>query len=176
MTERLFFALWPDEPLRATLAGRFPDLVRGLSGKPQRPDQWHVTLEFLGEVPADRHAALHRAAGRVQADPVVVSFDGLDHWRKPQVYCLAASQTPAPLVELVRRLRVALAEEGFTPEAREFRPHVTLARKVPEARRGRLEPPLAWPADRFALVRSVTDPAGSRYEPLHWWNLSGRGA
>ena len=33
-----------------------------------------------------------------------------------------------------------------------------------------LEPPLVWRADGFALVRSVTDPAGSRYEPLHWWN------
>jgi len=176
MTDRLFFALWPDAHLRTILSERVPHVLQGLGGKPQRPDQWHVTLEFLGEVASDRQAALHRAAGRVRAEPFTVSFDQLDHWRKPQVYCLAASVVPAPLAVLMGDLRTALAEEGFTPEAREFRPHVTLARKVKMARQGRLEPPVAWPADRFALVRSVTDPAGSRYEPLHWWNLSGRGA
>jgi 2'-5' RNA ligase len=175
MTDRLFFALWPDDPLREALQERMPHLLEGLSGKPQRPDQWHVTLEFLGEVASARQDALHRAAARVRAAPFTVSFDTLEHWRKPQVYCLAASRTPAPLTDLVRELRAALAGEGFTPEAREFQPHVTLARKVQTASRNTLEPPLEWPADRFALVRSVTDPAGSRYEPRHWWNLSGRG-
>ncbi len=117
MTDRLFFALWPDEPLRPALAGRLPHPGDGLDGKPQRPDQWHVTLEFLGDVPTDRQAALHRAAGQVRAQPFTVYFDELEHWRKPQVYCLAASQAPAPLAALVRGLRAALAEEGFTPEA-----------------------------------------------------------
>ena len=173
MTDRLFFALWPDEDLRTTLDLRLPPLVGELGGKPQRPDQWHVTLEFLGDVAADRRGGLHRAAERVRAAPFTVSFDQLEHWRKPQVVCLTASRIPAPLAALVDGLRAALAEEGFIPESREFRAHVTLARKVKTARHGRLEPPLAWPADRFALVRSVTGPAGSRYEPLHWWNLSG---
>ena len=176
MTDRLFFALWPDEPLRATLAGRLPALVSGLGGRPQRPDQWHVTLEFLGEVPGERQPAVRQAAMRVHGASCALNFDRLDYWRRPQVYCLAASQVPTELAGLVRGLRAALAEEGFTPEAREFRPHVTLARKVREARPCALDPPLVWPDDRFALVRSITDPAGSRYEPLDWWNLSGRDA
>jgi 2'-5' RNA ligase len=74
----------------------------------------------------------------------------------------------------VTGLRFALAAQGFMLQDRAFRPHVTLARKVKAARRGVLDPPLAWPADRFALVRSITGPAGSRYEPVHWWNASGR--
>jgi 2'-5' RNA ligase len=172
MTDRLFFALWPDEKLRTALATRLPALTGESAGKPQRPDQWHVTLEFLGDVAAARLGALHRAAGRVRAAPFTVSFDQLEHWRKPQVVCLTARQIPASLARLVGGLRAALDEEGFVPESREFRPHVTLARKVKVARHGRLEPPLAWPAERFTLVRSVTGPAGSRYEPLHWWNLS----
>jgi 2'-5' RNA ligase len=176
MTDRLFFALWPDAHLRSSLSERVPHVLEGLGGKPQRPDQWHVTLEFLGEVASDRQAALHGAAGRVRAEPFTVSFDEFHHWHKPQVVCLAASVIPGPLAGLVAGLRAALADEGFKPEDRDFRPHVTLARKVKAARPGRLDPPLAWPADRFALVRSVTDPAGSRYEPLHWWNLSGRAA
>jgi 2'-5' RNA ligase len=173
--ERLFFALWPDDGLRHELAQRLPPLAAAVSGRAQRPDQWHVTLEFLGDVTNERQPAAWEAADRVAVDAFDVVFDALDHWRHPQVYCLAATRTPAPLTQLVEQLRTGLALMGFTPETRSYRPHVTLARKVRTARPGPLREPLRWPADRFALVRSVTEPAGSRYEPLRWWNLRGRG-
>jgi 2'-5' RNA ligase len=169
--DRLFFALWPDSGLSAALARQLPALAHGLNGKPQRPDQWHVTLEFLGSVPVDRQPAAWAAADYVVAEPFHVEFDLLDHWRKPQVLCLSASCTPAALATLVAQLRAALGAQGFMPDQREYRPHVTLARKVRTATTRRLDAPIDWPADRFALVRSVTDPAGSRYEPLRWWNL-----
>ena len=174
MTDRLFFALWPDDSLRAGLQLRLPALVQAVRGKAQRPDQWHVTLEFLGAVPAERQAAVWAAADEVSAGPFDVTFDALDHWRRPQVYCLAATRTPALLGQLVAELRAALWAHGFVPESREYRPHVTLARKVRSAAAGPLEPAIHWPADRFALVRSVTDPAGLRYEPVRWWNLRGQ--
>jgi 2'-5' RNA ligase len=112
----------------------------------------------------------------VKARPVEIVFDVLEHWRKPGVLCLAAAQTSASVGELVGALRAALRKERFEPESREFRPHVTLARKVRRAEGHRVDPPIVWTADRFALVRSVSDPAGSRYEPLHWWNLRVAGA
>jgi 2'-5' RNA ligase len=90
------------------------------------------------------------------------------------VLCLVATQRPPAVVELVSSLRAALAKEGFTPEAREYRPHVTLARKVRQARKVAVTPVITWPADRFALVRSVVGPSGSRYEPLGWWNAARR--
>jgi len=172
--DRLFFALWPNDGLRRELMQRLPPLVQGIGGKAQRPDQWHVTLEFLGSVTSERQPAVWAAADRVVMDPIEVVFDAIEHWRKPQVVCLAASSTPAPLAAFVRALRAALVAQGFVPDAREYRPHVTLARKVRHARPARLEPALAWAAERFALVRSVTDSAGSRYEPLCWWNAVGR--
>lgn len=174
-TDRLFFALWPDERLQGELARRLPPLAAAVSGRAQRPDQWHVTLEFLGGVETARQRAAWEAADRVAVDAFEVVFDALDHWRHPQVYCLAATRTPAPLAQLVEQLRTGLALMGFTPETRAYRPHVTLSRKVRAARPGPLREPLHWPADRFALVHSVTDPAGSRYEPLRWWNLRGQG-
>ena len=174
MTDRLFFALWPDAGLRRELEHRLPPLTAHVEGRPQRSDQWHVTLEFLGAVSPDRQPAVWSAADAVAMEPLELHFDAIDHWRKPQVYCLVATESPPAATELVSSLRAALAHAGFTPEAREYRPHVTLARKVRQARRGPLVPPLAWPADRFALVRSVTDPTGSRYEPLRWWNATHR--
>ncbi len=170
MSDRLFFALWPDSDLRQALRTRLDRVAASIEGKQQRPDQWHVTLEFLGQVPVERQPALRAAADRVRCLPVAIEFDRVEHWRKPQVACLVASQVPTGLAALVTQLRAELVLEGFTVEARPFRPHVTLARKVRSAAGTRLEPPFAWRADGFALVRSVTDPAGSRYEPLHWWN------
>jgi 2'-5' RNA ligase len=171
MSDRLFFAFWPDAAIRHELERRLPAFLADASdGRPQRPDQWHVTLEFLGAVDAKRQPRAWAAADRVTVTPVEIEFDVLEHWRKPQVYSLVASRTPSPLAHMVDTLRAALAVEGFEPETRPYRPHVTLARKVRRARDGALQPPLLWRADRFTLVRSVTGPPGSRYEPLRWWN------
>ncbi len=170
MNDRLFFALWPDPVLRQALGTRIAGIMAAIDGKPQRPDQWHVTLEFMGQVPRERQPALRAAAERVRLSRITIAFDRIEHWRKPQVVCLVASRVPAGLATLVSQLRAALTEEGFTTEARPFRPHVTLARKVHAATNSLLEPPIEWQSRGFALVRSVADPAGSRYEPLHWWN------
>jgi 2'-5' RNA ligase len=172
--DRLFFALWPDAELLQVLIERLPALAVAPGARPQRPDQWHVTLEFLGQVPPARQALLREAAEEAVAGsaPFTVRFDRLEHWRKPQVLCLAGQPRP-PLLQLVTALRSALAQRGFEPDARAFRPHVTLARKVRRASAGCVVPPLDWPAAALALVRSVTGPGGSRYEPLVRWNLGG---
>ena len=175
MMDRLFFALWPDAALRHELEQRLPGLLASLAdGRPQRADQWHVTLEFLGSVAAERQPRAWAAADRVTMTPLAIEFDVLEHWRKAQVYSLVATRTPRALAHLADTLRAALALEGYEPETRPYRPHVTLARKVRRARDATVAPPLVWSADRFTLVRSVTDPTGSRYEPLRWWNAGDR--
>jgi 2'-5' RNA ligase len=170
MSDRLFFALWPDPALRQSLRVHVGAILDTVEGRPQRPDQLHVTLEFMGQVPRERQPSLRAAAGRVRMEPFVIEFDRVEHWPKPQVVCLVASRIPAGLMALVTQLRAALAEAGFTLDARPYRPHVTLARKVRAAANLPLEPPFVWPSSSLVLVRSVTDPAGSRYEPLCWWN------
>jgi 2'-5' RNA ligase len=170
--ERLFFALWPNARLRAELESRLPPLTRNEHGRAQRPDQWHVTLVFLGAVSLERKPAVLESADAVTGVPFELEFDRLEHWRRPQVLVLTASTVPAPLAALVADLRAALTGRGFEPETREYRAHVSLARKITRAPSTALPEPIRWTADRYALVRSVTDPSGSRYEPLHWWNLA----
>ena len=115
MSERLFFALWPDPGLRAELARCLPRLLAGADGRPQRPDQWHVTLEFLGEVAAERRPALHQAAGLARLEPLVIEFDRVEHWPRPRVACLVATRTPAALESGVSRLRAALGAAASRP-------------------------------------------------------------
>jgi 2'-5' RNA ligase len=172
VSERLFFALWPDEMVRAQLARVFLSSgLAGAAGRPQHPDQWHVTTVFLGSVATHRRDGVLRAAGRVRSAPFSIRFDQIEFWRRPRIVCMTASTTPQALGRLVNDLRATLAGEGFDVEDREFRAHVTLARKVAAWPASRLAEPLTWPARSFALVRSSSGPSGSRYEPLHWWNL-----
>lgn len=170
-THRLFFALWPGEPLRNALAPHIRALQPVGAGRPQRPDQWHVTLEFLGAVPASRVDAARDAAASVRGRPCELQFDAVEYWRRPEVLCLVAREVPPPLVDLVSQLRSALAQRGFQPESRPFRAHVTLARKVSQPVATPSFEPLAWPVTGFALVDSITDRAGSVYTPLATWPL-----
>jgi len=145
------------------------------AGRPQRPDQLHLTLEFLGDIPESRLQDVldSGAAAASGAAAFELEFDLVEHWKRPQVLCLAASSTPGPLAALVSSLKAELRTRGFAPEARPFRPHVTLARRVvraPSSAVGQLpHGPLRWPARAFALVQSVTGPEGARYVELACW-------
>jgi 2'-5' RNA ligase len=82
---------------------------------------------------------------------------------------LGSSHTPPELYELVAELHRRLRSCGFTPEARAFQAHITLARRfqgpVPT------EPPavpVCWRVNEVALVES-SPPEDSRYEILRRW-------
>lgn len=171
-TQRLFFALWPEAGQLERLVERVRQLAMPGVGKPQRPDQLHVTIEFLGAIAQSRIDET-RAAGAVAAAgarPFEIVFDRLDHWRRPKVLCLTASETPPALAQLSQSLRRELETRGFEVERREFRAHLTLARKVSRPPPVASFEPVRWPARGLTLVRSVSDSAGSRYEPLDVWN------
>ena len=171
--QRLFFALWPEAGMLDPLVDRLREFAPPAIGRLQRPDQLHVTLQFLGEVPVSRFSDVLSAgaAAAVDARPFHVVFDALNHWRGPQVLCLTARETPAALVALVEALRRQLEVRGFKAERREFQAHLTVARSV--LRRPRIEEfeLVRWPAREFTLVESVTGPGGSRYERRAAWPL-----
>jgi len=168
---RLFFALWPDDAARSRLAALVRNLAPGPAGRIQRPDQWHVTLEFLGDVPELRlPAALDAgAAATGAATACELEFDRLEHWKRPQALCLVAQSVPQALAGLAQSLRAELRLRGFVLETRAFRPHLTLARRIAQAPPPVAFEPLRWPAGAVSLVQSVTDRQGARYVELAAW-------
>ena len=166
LARRLFFAIWPDEATRESLRRSTQDVLRHCGGKPVRPESFHITLAFIGNVPERHFDALVEAAGGVSPEPLVLTLDRFGYFPVPQVLWLGPAQTPGALRALSRDLRAALDVAGFTHDAKPFNAHLTLARKV------RTEPklippqPVAWPVKGFALVESNTDPAGARYQVM----------
>lgn len=170
---RLFFAAWPDDAAHGGLQEVLRRHVAAGTGRPQRPDQWHLTLQFLGDVPESRLPALFDAgavasAGAAGCD---LEFEHLEYWKRPEVLCLVAGSIPVALESLVLALRRELARRGFEAESRPFKAHVTLARKV--RRPPPLVPaePLRWAVRSLSLVQSVTERSGSRYVELASWPL-----
>jgi 2'-5' RNA ligase len=152
-TQRLFLALWPDGPARHQLSLHArawtwpPDCIQYL------PDDWHVTLHFIGEVPSARVADI--------AANVALPFQAFE-WvlDQPRLWphglaVLCANKVPAALQDLHDRLGDALCGLGLPVETRPYCPHVTLARRADTAVLPVVPPSVVWQISRYALVVST---------------------
>ncbi len=163
---RLFFALWPDEATRKALARSTRALARHCGGRPVPPQNFHITLAFLGNVPDERLDAVRDAAAGCRLEPLTLLLDRVGYFPAPQVLWLGPSQAPGQLAQFAADLTAALTTAGQPPDARPFQPHLTIARKVLSASGLRQPRPVAWPVAGFALVESRTDAEGARYRVL----------
>lgn len=151
---RLFFAVWPDAAAAAALARLARDVARLAEGRATAGEKIHLTLAFLGEVPAERSQAAVQAARGVAFAPFSMAFDRVGSFRVAQVAWAGSREVPEALAALQSALAARLSAAGFALEARPFAPHATLARctRVP------LPPAsieaIAWRVDAFTLVRS----------------------
>jgi len=150
-----------------------------------RPDNWHLTLKFLGETPAGRIDDVLRALSGVswEAFPFRPGgggfFPGPD---RPRVAWVGVAEGGAACRDLARKVDHAVSGLGFEPESRPFAPHLTVARVKGPSRGARWAALLAellkreWPPvvmDRFVLWRSYSGGGG----PGNWGPESGeRGA
>ncbi|ADE14288.1 2'-5' RNA ligase [Nitrosococcus halophilus Nc 4] len=169
-TQRLFFALWPEQALQESLA-RIARQVLGKQGKRVRPENLHLTLVFLGSMTAQQRACAEAVADTIVGSPFTLQLEQIGHWPRPRVVWCAAEETPEPLIELVKQLNQGLTACGYQPETRPYRAHMTLARKVAGRFPTTRVAPLVWQVDHFCLVQSVTHPSGVQYQVLRTWPL-----
>ena len=140
-----------------------------------KPEQWHLTLKFFGEVPEDRIPGLIEAIGRATRETGEVESRLEDLGAFPSVS--RARVLWAGLADPELKLK-ALAERigsecGFPPEER-FQAHLTLARlKAPQSLGKLIDRyrPLDWDrspfvVDNATLVRSVLGREGAKYSPV----------
>lgn len=170
-TQRLFFALWPDDAVREQLRAAQQGMLRG-GGRPVHVQDIHVTLAFLGQVEAQRQTCMAQAAAGVRGAPFELVIDRQGYWPRPRVAWCAPAATPEPLRELVQRLNGALRPCGFVPDRRPYSPHVTLFRDSRAVSDGPLAHPVRWPCREIVLVASGNVPDGPRYRVLARWPLA----
>ncbi|MBV6450994.1 MAG: RNA 2',3'-cyclic phosphodiesterase [Anaerolineales bacterium] len=130
------------------------------------PENIHLTLKFLGEIPPAQVDALTSAL-RVQADSVPafkVEVGGLGSFpdvKRARVLWIGI-QAPAEIQTLQRGIESACARLGYESESRGFSPHLTIGRVRQQA----------TPADaqkiRRALEAATIDSLGAvRVDSVH---------
>ena len=168
---RVFFALWPDDDVRAALANAGAHAQAECGGRATAPDKIHLTLFFVGDIERSRIAALEACASRVAAAPFGLDMSALGYWRHNRIVWAGARHCPGELGTLVHDLSLSLAGEGIRGEDRPYVPHVTLVRNARQApMRSALEAPV-WKARELVLVESVRAAGVSRYAILAKWPL-----
>jgi 2'-5' RNA ligase len=163
---RLFFALWPDAGVTQRLNQSARQLKMEGRSRWVDPRNYHVTLAFVGEVPATELAVLQQIGRSLRAPRFTFICDSIEFWRESKVVVAAARAAPPGLLDLWTRLNDAI---GLSPER--LRAHVTLARKVTQAPVPQAMSPVVWRATSFSLIRSDTGGAESAYTVLDTWSL-----
>jgi len=167
---RLFFALWPTAEEAEALTARAQCWVpEGARAVPVA--NLHLTVAFLGEQSEAVVPELIALGERAALSSVDVALEHIGVFGRARVLWIAPRVPTAPLTNLRARLGGVLSEVGFSVDGRRFRPHVTLARKVPSSALEGLdlrvgEPRIAWTQSSFCLVCSRTLPTGAQYKRL----------
>jgi 2'-5' RNA ligase len=124
---RLFVALALPEGVREQLAA----LAGGLQGaRWTPPENYHLTLRFIGEVETWRAEELDDALAAIRARPFALSLAGVGVFEKAgraHALWVGAEKSDA-ITHLQAKVETALQRAGLTPERRRFAPHVTLGR------------------------------------------------
>jgi 2'-5' RNA ligase len=168
---RLFFALWPDESTRQALVRITRTAVRRAGGRPVPPHNYHITLAFLGNQPADLFAEIVTAGRRITAPPMELVLDTFHCWPKPRVFWFGPRRCPPDLAGLSADLWTQMEALGLSRDRRALQPHVTLARKVQTLPELAAPKPLRWPVGGYALIESISGDPGPEYSLVARFSL-----
>jgi 2'-5' RNA ligase len=163
---RLFFALWPHADVTRQLAQATRQLKLEGRSRWVNPANYHLTLAFVGKVPAAKLAVLQQIGRSLRAPRFTFTCDSIEFWRESKVIVATAPAAPRVLLDLSTQLNRAM---GLTPEP--LRAHVTLARKVTQPPVLQAMLPVVWRATNFSLIRSDTGGVESAYTVLDTWSL-----
>lgn len=184
---RSFIAIPIADPARTAVVA-YLERLRGTVGGVAwtRPENLHLTLKFLGDIPVGRVKSLTdrlHAVGVVTAPFTlqIVGVGAFPNLARPRALWIGVA-APA-LLPLADAVDAACVAERFAPDERGFRPHVTLGRvrastrvRAPDlaflAADGNCEFGLA-PVERIVLFRSELRSGGARHTALATVPLTG---
>lgn len=182
MIKRLFIGI----PIRSESAAKHAEKWRNDRLLNERrfswtkPENWHITLYFLGDTDSARVPLLNRivdgAFGGIEAFQTEMTGTGVfPNLRNPKVFWLGLKSLD-PVMVAYEQLGKILQESGFSFDPKPLKPHLTLARikslenrvvfnslldKFGQQSFGEVD------IDRVVVFESVLTSVGPIYNPLH---------
>ncbi len=188
---RLFIAIELPPPVTAALhnlqtqlqAVTPPDVVRWT-----RPEAIHLTLKFLGDVPAGKQSAVEQGIIKAAHNqhPFNLSIGGVGSFpnsRHPRVVWVGLGGEQETLHTLRDAVESAVAPLGYPTDRRPFSPHLTLGRVRRSVRKpdiaalgraleaAKVDAPAQFRAEGISLMRSRLRPNGAVYTQLAYIKL-----
>jgi RNA 2',3'-cyclic 3'-phosphodiesterase len=186
---RLFVAVYPPQEAVEELARLVAGLAVGAPAPPGRslrlaaPEQWHITLVFLGEPPDRKLPRVKQAIGEAvcasQLGRIRLAGGGTFGRGKFTVLWSGIAGDVAGLTNLARAIGVSLDRARCQHDRKIFRPHLTLARPGDRISRESLDSDLElltastgrdWPVSQVSLMRSELGPRPTHHL-LDRWSL-----
>lgn len=129
---RLFIAIEFGDEVKAAICAALDALGAAAErGRLTRRENLHLTLAFLGDVPASGVSRIRAAMRRSSGPCFDLRFDGAGRFKRRggDIWWLGV-RYEAELYALEARLASNLRAEGFELEQRQFTPHLTLGREM----------------------------------------------
>lgn len=190
---RAFVAVELPESVRRGLAGeihRLEEMVEQDTVRFVRSEGIHLTLKFLGEVPAGKVDAVGRALDQAAAqvgpfEATAGGFGAFPNATRPRVLWVGVGDPSGSLSRLQSTVERTLAPLGFKAEPRPFHPHLTLGRVRRESSRSderalgssleghEIAELGRWQVRECALMKSDLRPQGAVYSRVAAFTLVG---
>jgi len=149
-----------------------------------RPENFHFTLKFLGEIEPSAVEALTALGAQIAPmfPQFEITFDmagAFPNAHRPRVLWIGCRQAPQVIFAVQEQLEKELTKMGFEAE-RNFSPHVTVGRVKEERRVGQFAQiisqikPFACRAQiaGLTLMESRLSPGGAIYAPVARWEFA----
>ena len=162
-TQRLFVAVWPDRTVRNRLAELQTELKLSEYGRLTPASNFHITLQFLGDVSSDEVRAKQTFVENFKFQPFTLQIDRAGSWPRNEVAWVGSSIPCPEINELANSIKSGLRDSE--KNTKEFVPHITLARKVRRKIHAEIQP-IRLQVNRVDLVRSVLSHQGAQYESI----------
>lgn len=168
---RLFYALWPNNEVRAQLAALREPVVSDYAGRPTRADTLHMTMLFMGDRPELDVPTLLDCGDRIRAAAFTLDVNGRCHFPNAKVAWLGCTDPPDALNDLWTALRKEVDPMFPDYPHRDYQPHIAVARECLHFPSPRPIPTVQWQVEDFVLIDSRLTPGGPVYRVLRHWQL-----
>lgn len=160
---RLFIAVGLSDELRSALLSAAAELREYCpQANVTRRENMHLTLAFIGE--SRRVSELKAIMDEIDVKPFDITLSRAG--RFSELYW-AGLEPCQPLSQLARKLRQRLTEGGFDIDTKEFKPHITLARRVDTHTPLPDIPRLSQTVDGMTLMKSERIGGRLVYTPVY---------
>ncbi len=149
-------------------------------GRYPAPEAMHLTIKFIGEVPAAKVEYVQTALRTIKTASLKCQLDSINFFGQPRYMKVLFVSCSCPgLADLVHTMDELLFDI-VAPEARDFSAHLTIARIKhvydPDALLEAIErcpfDPVVFPIDSFVLKQSVLSSEGPEHSDIERYPLS----